>query len=136
MSETKEPEQIMRELFELLKQLEMVKIKTEWPVPVVRDRQGKLTKDSTLKDWMLKCHEEDLEFLDRAKGVCGFDESPAVKISKYGCYGDYRRFIIEEFCDMIHVRFSMIHQFGITPEEIAAGIHNSNEKARERGLID
>jgi hypothetical protein len=136
MSETKEPEQIMRELFELLKQLEMVKIKTEWPVPVVRDRQGKLTKDYTLKDWMLKCHEEDLEFFDMAKHICGLDKSPAVEISKNGCYGDDRWFLIEEFCDMIHVRFSMIHQFGITPEEIAAGICRSDKKAKERGLID
>lgn len=135
MSE-KKSEQILGQIMDLLRELEKVKVKTEWPIPVVRDRQGKLTKDSTLKDWMLKCHEEDLEFLDRAKGVCGFDESPAVKISKYGCYGDNRRFLIEEFCDMIHVRFSMIHQFGITPEEIATGIRKSNEKARERGLIE
>ncbi len=136
MSETKEPEQIMRELFELLAQLEKCKVKTEWPIPVVRDGQGKPSRGYTLRGWMLKCHEEDLEFFDRAKNACGFDKSPAVEISKRGCYGDDRFFLIEEFCDMIHVRFSMIHQFGITPDEIAAGIRRSNEKARERGCID
>lgn len=136
MSE-KEPEQILEKVFDLLRELENVKVKTEWPIPVLRDRQGKSIKDYTLKDWMQKCHEEDIEFFDRAKGECGFDKSPAVEISKVGCcYGDDRWFLIEEFCDMIHVRFSMIHQFGITPEEIAAGIARSNEKARERGLLD
>jgi hypothetical protein len=135
MTEIKEPEDAVRIIMDALQFLQDVKVKTEWPIPVVKDRAGKLTKDYTLKDWMLKCHEEDLEFLDRAKDVCGFDESPAVEISKHGCYGDYRRFLIEEFCDMIHVRFSMIHQFGITPEEIEAGLHNSNVKSKERGCI-
>lgn len=136
MSETKEPKQIMREVFQLLGQLEKIKVKTEWPIPVVRDRQGKPTRDHTLKDWMLKCHEEDLEFFNEAMGLCGFDEPPANASGDFGHYDEARRCLIEEFCDMIHVRFSMIHQFGITPEEIAAGICRSNEKARERGLID
>lgn len=136
MSETKEPEQIMREVFQLLGQLEKIKVKTEWPIPVIRDRQGKSIRDYTLRDWMLKCYEEDLEFFNEAMGLCGFDEPPAAASGDFGHYDEARRCLIEEFCDMIHVRFSMIHQFGITPEEIAAGIRRSNEKAMERGLID
>jgi hypothetical protein len=136
MSEIKEPEQILREVFDLLAQLEKVKVKTEWPIPVVRDRQGKPSRDYALRDWMLKCHEEDLEFFDEAMGWCGFDEPPAAANGDIGHCDEARQCLIEEFCDMIHVRFSMIHQFCITPEEIVAGIRRSNEKARERGMVD
>lgn len=130
MSE-KEPEQIMRELFELLKQLEKVKVKTEWPVPVVRDRQGKLAKDSTLKDWYLKEQEELMEFYEAAMSHWTLDEKPLGKPSV--CQ---REKILEEACDQIHTIFSKLHQFGYNEEEIAAGIRRSNEKARERGCID
>jgi hypothetical protein len=47
-----------------------------------------------------------------------------------------REEILEEACDQIHTIFSKLHQFGYSEDDIAAGIHRSNEKARERGLID
>jgi hypothetical protein len=132
-SEIKEPEEAVRIIMDALQFLQDVKVEAEWPIPVVRDRQGKATKDYTLKDWMLKCHEEDLEFFDVAVGYCGIDDKPS---EMRELYPEERRRLVEEFCDAIHVRFSMVRQFGITIEEIEAGLHNSNVKARERGLID
>lgn len=38
MSE-KEPEQILREVFDLLAQLEKVKVKVEWPIPVKKRQE-------------------------------------------------------------------------------------------------
>ena len=131
MSETKEPEQIMREVFQLLGQLEKIKVKTEWPIPVVRDRQGKLTKDYTLKEWYLKDQEELAESLDRELSVWNLDAKPGDVH-----FRSLSEQILEEECDRIHTIFSKLHQFGYTEEEIAAGIRKSNEKARERGLLD
>jgi hypothetical protein len=131
MSETKEPEQILREVFDLLAQLEKVKVKAEWPIPVVKDREGKLTKNYTLKDWYLKEQEELMEFYDAAMSLWELDEKPKGSLSD-----GYRERILEEACDQIHTIFSKLHQFGYTEEEIAAGIRSSNEKAKERGLID
>lgn len=133
MSEIKEPEQILREVFDLLAQLEKVKVKAEWPIPVIRDRQGKLAKDYTLKDWYLKDQEELAESLDRELAAWNLDVKPGdVHFMRDGLSEQ----ILEEECDRIHTIFSKLHQFGYTEEEIAAGIHKSNEKARERGLID
>ncbi len=133
MAEIKEPEQILREVFDLLAQLEKVKAKAEWPTPVIRDRQGKLAKDYTLKDWYLKDQEELAESLDRELCVWNFDDKPG---DVHFTRDDFSEQILEEECDRIHTIFSKLHQFGYTEEEIAAGIHRSNEKARERGLID
>jgi hypothetical protein len=133
MAEIKEPEQILREVFDLLAQLEKAKVKTEWPIPVVWDRQGKLAKDYTLKEWYLKDQEELAESLDRELSVWNLDTKPGdVHFVRDGLCEQ----ILEEECDRIHTIFSKLHQFGYTEEEIAEGIHKSNEKARERGLID
>jgi hypothetical protein len=133
MMSEKEPEQILREVFELLAQLEKAKVKTEWPIPVVWDRQGKLAKDYTLKEWYLKDQEELAESLDRELSVWNLDTKPGdVHFVRDGLCEQ----ILEEECDRIHTIFSKLHQFGYTEEEIAEGIHKSNEKARERGLID
>lgn len=133
MTETKEPGQILEKVFDLLAQLEKCKGKVEWPIPVIRDRQGKLTKDYTLKDWYLKDQEELAESLDRELSVWNLDTKPGdVHFVRDGLCEQ----ILEEECDRIHTIFSKLHQFGYTEDEIAAGIHRSNEKARERGLID
>ena len=131
MTEIKEPEDAVKVIMDALQFLQDVKVKTEWPIPVIRDRQGKLAKDYTLKDWSLKEQEELMEFYDAAMLQWGLDE----KIIKGTCGGRRER-ILEEACDQIHTIFSKLHQFGYTEEEIAAGIRRSNEKARERGLID
>jgi hypothetical protein len=135
MSEIKEPEQILREVFDLLAQLEKVKVKAEWPIPVKKDRDGKLAKDYTLKDWHCKEQEEAAEALEVAVRICTLDEHPSELMSRSVTVGLWRKYLEEE-CDKIHTIFSKLHQFGYTEEEIAAGIHRSNEKAKERGLID
>ena len=131
MSETREPEQILEKVFDLLGELEKCKVKVERPIPIVRDRQGKLAKDYTLKDWYLKEQEELMEFYEASILHWILDEKPLGKPSV--CQ---REKILEEACDQIHTIFSKLHQFGYNEEEIAAGIRRSNEKARERGLID
>lgn len=110
-------------------------VKNEWPVPVVRDRQGRLAKDYTVKDWYLKEQEEAAEALDIAVRVCTLDEQPSAFTSRLVNAGLWRKYL-EEACDQIHTIFSKLHQFGYTEEEIAEGIHKSNEKAKERGLIE
>jgi hypothetical protein len=131
MSETKEPEQILGQIMDLLRELENVKVKTEWPIPVVRDRQGKLAKDYTLKDWYLKEKEELMEFYNEAMTVCLLDEKPKPATKRIASKN-----LLDEACDQIHTIFSKLHQFGYTDDDIAAGIRRSNEKAKERGCID
>jgi hypothetical protein len=113
--------------------LQNVKVKAEWPIPVKKGRDGKLAKEYTLKDWFLKEQEEAAEALDVALGICGLDECPS---DLKWIRDEERARYLEEACDQIHTIFSKLHQFGYTEEEIAAGIHRSNEKAKERGLID
>jgi hypothetical protein len=135
MTEIKEPEQILREVFDLLAQLEKVKVKAEWPIPVKKDRLGKATKDYTLRYWWLKEQEEFIEFYSAASRACSLDEMPSEKNRTAQMHAN-REEILEEACDQIHTIFSKLHQFGYSEDDIAAGIHRSNEKARERGLID
>jgi hypothetical protein len=104
----------------------------EWPIPVMRDRQGRLAKNYTLKDWYLKEQEELGEFYNEATHYNGWDEVT----SKVLWDEDGRDRVLEEACDQIHTIFSKLHQFGYTEDEIADGIRRSNEKAKERGLID
>jgi hypothetical protein len=133
MVEIKEPEDAVKVIMEALQFLQDVKVKAEWPIPVKRDRQGRLTKEYTLKDWFLKEQEEAAEALDVALGICGLDECPS---DLRWIRDEERARYLEEVCDQIHTIFSKLHQFGYTEEEIVEGIHRSNEKARERGLID
>jgi hypothetical protein len=132
MSE-KTPEQILGQIMDLLRELENVKVKTEWPIPVVRDRQGKLAKDYTLKDWYLKEQEEIAETLNEEISAWPLDGKPMRKVRLFRD-GLFER-ILEENCDLIHTIFSKLYYLGYTEEEIEAGIRRSNEKAKERGLI-
>jgi hypothetical protein len=111
--------------------LQDVKVKAEWPIPVTKDRQGKLASDYTLKDWYLKEQEELMEFYDAAMAHWIMDDKP-----RGGITGGQRKRVLEEACDQIHTIFSKLHQISYSEDEIAAGIYESNEKARERGLID
>jgi hypothetical protein len=135
MTEIKEAEEAVRIIQEALKFLATVKVKAEWPIPVMKDRQGKLAKDYTLKDWHCKEQEEAAEALEVAVRICTLDEHPSELMSRSVTVELWRKYLEEE-CDKIHTIFSKLHQFGYTEEEIVAGIHQSNEKARERGLID
>lgn len=54
----KQPEEIMRQVLQLEKELKTIKNRTERPIPVVRDRQGRLAKELTLKEWFAKIDED------------------------------------------------------------------------------
>lgn len=59
----------MRQVLEMEKELKTIKSRTERSIPVVRDRQGKLAKDLTLKEWFQKLNEEVDELKDELRGV-------------------------------------------------------------------
>lgn len=131
MSE-KEPEQIMRKMFDLLEQLEKCKVKVERPIPIVKDRQGRLAKDATLKDWLNKINEEIDELKEEVLSVYTFDEVPS---KCWEMREENRKLIIGELCDVIEVLYSMANQMGIDGDVIQQGIHDTNKKLKGRGCI-
>ena len=131
MSE-KEPEQIMRKMFDLLEQLEKCKVKVERPIPIVKDRQGRLAKDATLKDWLNKINEEIDELKEEVLSVYTFDEVPS---KCWEMREENRKLIIGELCDVIEVLYSMANQMGIDGDMIQQGIHDTNKKLKGRGCI-
>lgn len=131
MSE-KEPEQILEKVFDLLRELEKVKVKGERPIPIVKDRQGRLAKDATLKNWLNKINEEIDELKEEVLSVYTFDDVPS-KCREMR--EENKKLIIGELCDVIEVLYSMANQMGIDGDRIQAGTHDTNEKLRERGCI-
>ena len=132
MSE-KQPEEIMRQVLELEKELKQIKSRTERPIPVVRDRQGKLAKDLTLKEWLLKLNEEVDELKYEVMGGYYLNSFPGDDVDSLS---DRQKFlIVEELCDVIEVLYSMAKQMGIDGDMIQQGIHYTNEKLKERGCI-
>jgi predicted HAD superfamily Cof-like phosphohydrolase len=132
MAEIKEPEEAVKVIMDALQFLQEVKVKAEWPIPVVRDRQGKLVKDLTLKSWMQKLNEEVDELKGELLSVYALDEDVA---SEYVMPEENRKFIVGELCDVIEVLYSMANQMGIDGDMIQQGIHETNKKLRERGCI-
>lgn len=133
MSE-KEPEQILEKVFDLLRDLEKCKVKVERPIPIVRDRQGRLAKDSTLKDWLQKLNEEVDELKNELLGAYVFNE---ILCCRDPGLNDCRKaLIVGELCDVIEVLYSMANQMGIDGDMIQQGIYDTNKKLKERGCID
>lgn len=128
MSE-KKPEEILREVFNLLEQLKKTKVKAERPIPIVRDRQGRLAKDLTLKEWFAKIDEEVNEVKEAVLRMY-----VSLSATPYQL-GEDRPIMAEEVCDVIEVLYSMANQMGIDGDMIQKGIHDTNEKLRERGCI-
>jgi NTP pyrophosphatase (non-canonical NTP hydrolase) len=129
MSE-KEPEQILEKMFDLLRELEKVKVKGERPIPIVKDRQGGLAKGLTLKDWLNKLNEEVDELKNELLSVYMLEDVPSKWKEK-----ENKKLIIGELCDVIEVLYSMANQMGIDGDMIQQGIHKTNEKLRGRGCI-
>ena len=129
MMSEKEPEQIMREVFELLRELEKVKVKGERPIPIVKDRQGRFAKDLTLKEWFAKIDEEVNEVKEAALRLY-----VSLLATPYQL-GEDRPIVAEEVCDVIEVLYSMANQMGIDGDMIQKGIHETNKKLKERGCI-
>jgi NTP pyrophosphatase (non-canonical NTP hydrolase) len=130
MSE-KEPEQILEKMFDLLRELEKVKVKGERPIPIVKDRQGGLAKGLTLKDWLNKLNEEVDELKNELLSVYMLEDVPSKWKEK-----ENKKLIIGELCDVIEVLYSMANQMGIDGDMIQQGIHDTNKKLKERGCID
>jgi NTP pyrophosphatase (non-canonical NTP hydrolase) len=132
MSE-KKPEQILEQIMDLLRDLEKCKVKAERPIPIVTDRQGRLAKDLTLKEWLNKLNEE----VDELKGALLTSYAPDEDVpSVYVPPKEDRKLIVGELCDVIEVLCSMANQMGIDGDMIQQGIHETNKKLRERGCID
>ena len=131
MSE-KEPEQILEQVFDLLRDLERCKVKVERPIPIVQDRQGRLAKDATLKDWLNKINEEIDELKDELLSVYMLKDTPSKCME---LQAENKKLIVGELCDVIEVLYSMANQMGIDRDMIQQGIHKTNEKLKERGCI-
>jgi hypothetical protein len=112
---------------------EECKMKDERPIPIIKDRRKGAASGLKLKDWLQKLNEEVDELKYEVMGVYYLDNVP-------GDDADYlsdgqKFFIIEELCDVIEVLYSMANQMGIDGDMIQKGIHDTNEKLRERGCI-
>lgn len=128
----KKPEEIMRQVLELEKELKTIKSRTERPIPIVRDRQGRLTKDLTLKEWFQKLNEE----VDEVKIVANaiYSALDVVPGRYEDVIFDYQKEdIAEEVCDVIKVLYSMTAQMGIDGDDLDRAMHKCNEKTRRRG---
>jgi NTP pyrophosphatase (non-canonical NTP hydrolase) len=127
-----QPEEIMRQVLALEKELKQIKSRTERPIPVVRDRQGRLAKDLTLKEWFQKLNEE----VDEVKIVANAIYSALDVVP--GRYEDVildyqKEDIAEEIGDVIKVLYSMANQMGIDGDDLDEAMHKCNEKTRIRG---
>jgi NTP pyrophosphatase (non-canonical NTP hydrolase) len=134
MSETKEPEQILEQVFDLLRELEKCKVKAERPIPIVTDRRKGAANELELKDWLQKLNEEVDELKYNVMEAYSLEDVPGG--DTYYLNTGQRRNIVEELCDVIEVLYSMANQMGIDGDMIQQGIHKTNKKLRERGCID
>lgn len=95
----------------------------EKPVPVVRDRRGKLTRDYSLQDWGGALEEERTEVLDAA-----------VEYRRHPSYKN-RMHLLEELADLKTVCMSW-NALGADEEERGAVQRAVNRKNRKRGYLD
>ena len=131
ISETmKQPEDAVKVIMEALHFLERAKIKADVrPVPVVRDRQGKLAEDYTIKDWFQKLNEELDELKDECLGLYTREERPGRMMGPLSM--EQKMAIAEESCDLIKVIYSMLNQMRIDGDFIENTICKCNDKTRE-----
>lgn len=107
-----------------------MEMQIEYPIPVVRDRQGRLVKDSTLKDWFAKLNEELDELKDVCLGAYLLDDTPG-RIPPISL--EHAALIAGEACDLIKTVCSMVNQMGIDREYLDETMRDCNEKTRRRG---
>lgn len=133
MKEQIETEQILRDMHKLVDAYEKAKrASVVHPIPIVEDRQGRLAKDATLKDWLNKINEEIDELKEEVLSVYTFDDVPS-KCREMR--EENKKLIVGELCDVIEVLYSMASQMGIDGDMIQAGIHDTNKKLKGRGCI-
>lgn len=128
----KQPEEIMRQVLELEKELKTIKNRTERPIPVAKDRQGRMAKDLTLKEWFQKLNEEVDEVKIAASAIyLALDVVPGRY--EYAIFDCEKKGIAGEMCDIIKVLYSMANQMGIDGDFMDKAMHECNEKTRRRG---
>ena len=129
-----EAEELLEDIESKLDRLKELKVQADnWPVPVLKDRNGKLTKDYTLKDWLLKLHEEILEFEDEVSAFCDMDQKPG-KMKEL--YTENQELIAGEACDVFTVICGICKQFGISEELLQKSMHDTYIKNKARGYFD
>ena len=132
MSEIKEPEQFLKEMHELVDKYAKAKqVSVVRPIPVVKDGNGNLTANYTVKDWLQKVNEELDEFKSEAWGICGENVIP-------NGLGDEcsKKFLAEEACDVITVLYGICVAFGMDGDYMADMMRQVIEKNRKRGYLD
>lgn len=128
-----EAEKLLADIELKLDQLKELKITANnWPVPVMKDRNGKLTKDYTLKEWLMKLHEEVIEF-EHEISIFRLDSNP--ERASYEISHDTKMGIAGEACDTITVICGICRQFGITEEMLRKAMHDTYVKNKNRGYL-
>ena len=129
-----EAEELLEDIESKLDRLKELKVQADnWPVPVLKDRNGKLTKDYTLKDWLMKLHEEILEFEDEVSAFCDPDQKPR---EMKELYTENKEIIAGEACDVFTVICGLCKQFGISEELLQKSMHDTYIKNKARGYFD
>ena len=129
-----ETEELLEDIESKLDKLKELKVKADsWPVPVLKDRNGKLTKDYTLKDWLMKLHEEILEFEDEVSAFCDMDQKPR-KMKEL--YTENKALIAGEACDVFTVICGICQQFEISEDMLQKAMHDTYIKNKARGYFD
>ena len=123
-------EDAMRVIMEALAFLEKTKVKAERPIPVVKDRQGKLAQDYMLKEWFAKLDEELNELKNECLSVYTLEDKPGQARPPYV---ENKLLISGELCDLIKTGFSMVYQMDMNDDFMEAAMHNCNVKTRKRG---
>lgn len=117
-----------------IERLEKIKdVFSSKPQPVLRDKHGRLTKNYTLKLWLMKLHEEVLEFEAETQAFAGLDENP-VQLKEL--YTENKELIAGEACDIITVLYGICRQFGIDENFMDTAMLNTYEKNRGRGYFE
>lgn len=133
MTEMKKPEDAVRVIMDALAFLEKTKVKAVRPVPVLKDKYGRLTKDYTLKLWLLKLHEELLAFEFEVTSCCNLDDNPK---NYKEMYEENKALIAGEACDIITVLIGILSQFGIDDNYMDTAMIKTVEKNQGRGYFD
>lgn len=133
MAEMKQPEDAVRVIMDALRFLEQAKVKAERPIPVLKDKNGKLTKDYTVKEHLMKLHEEVLEFESEVQAFSKLDAKPR---DMKELYVENKAIIAGEACDIITVLYGICKQFGIDENFMDSVMHNTYIKNRDRGYFD
>ena len=99
------------------------------PSPVVRDKNGKLIKDHSPKDFFLKLQEEIFEVIDAVNVKDIFDEDLSSDIFP----NDH---IAEEIADIITVCISQLEAMGFDEKKRSELFAKVNEKNKKRGYFE